>query len=126
MHQVLFFTKLYGMDFKKHKQTLNYELDQFNSILGEMLPRYVFLVRKQNLTTDETKELGDIEHFLIEINSKIALIKNRLDQDLFGEAMQMYYKLKEEAKKGDLESKARLVKMRDTLHESIKRDLFFN
>ena len=126
MYQVLFFTKLYGMDFKKHKQTLNYELDQFNSILGEMLPRYVFLVRKQNLTTDETKELGDIEHFLIEINSKIALIKNRLDQDLFGEAMQMYYKLKEEAKKGDLESKARLVKMRDTLHESIKRDLFFN
>lgn len=114
------------MDFKKHKQTLNHELDQFNSILGEMLPRYVLLVRKQNLTPDETKELGDIEHFLIEINSKIALIKNRLDQDLFGETMQMYYKLKEEARKGDLESKARLVKLRDNLHESIKGDIFFN
>jgi hypothetical protein len=114
------------MDFKKHKQTLNHELDQFNSILGEILPRYVLLVRKTAATADETKELGDIEHFLIEINSKISLIKNRLDQDLFGETMQMYYKLKEEAKRGDITSKDRLEKLRSTLHESIKGDTFFN
>ena len=50
------------MDFKKHKENLNQELDQFNSILGEILPRYVFLVRKKDTSTDETKELGDIEH----------------------------------------------------------------
>ncbi len=114
------------MDFKKHKETLNQELDQFNSILGEILPRYVFLVRKKDTSSDETKELGDIEHFLIEINSKITTIKNRLDQDLFGETMQMYYKLKEEAKNGDVTSKERLDKLRSTLHESIKGDTFFN
>ena len=114
------------MDFKKHKQTLNYELDQFNSILGEILPRYVFLTSKKDTTTDETKELGDIEHFLIEIIGKIAVIKNRLDQDLFGETMQMYYKLKAEAKNGDVESKLRLGELRETIHESIKGDTFFN
>ena len=114
------------MDFKKHKETLNQELDQFNSILGEILPRYVYLVHKKDSSTDETKELGDIEHFLIEINSKIASIKNRLDQDLFGETMQMYYRLKEEAKNGDVSSKKRLDKLRNTLHNSIKGDTYFN
>jgi hypothetical protein len=114
------------MDFKKHKQILNKELDQFNSILGEILPRYVLLVRKDDATSEEITELGEIEHFLIEINSKIAVIKNRLDQDLFGETMHMYYKLKKEAKDGNPASKQRLDTLRDSLHESIKGDAFFN
>ena len=49
------------MSFEKHKQLLNQELDQFNALLGELLPRYVLLVRKNDCTPEELKELGEIE-----------------------------------------------------------------
>ena len=114
------------MSFEKHKQFLNKELDQFNSILSELLPRYVFLMQKKESTPEEAKELGEIEHFLIEVNGKIAEIKNKLDQDLFGETMDFYYKIKEEAKKGDIGAKDRLDRLRKSLIDSIQGDTFFN
>lgn len=114
------------MSFEKHKQLLNQELDQFNALLGELLPRYVLLARKDDCTSEELKELGEIEHYLIEVNSKIAMIKNRLDQDLFGETMDLYYKVKAEAKKGDPKAKKKFDQLKASLHASIKGDLFFN
>ena len=114
------------MSFEKHKEILNKELDRFNILLGEILPRYIHLVRKSDTTPEETKELGEIEHFLIDINSKIAAIKSRIDQDLFGEAMDIYYKVKAKALKGDLEAKEQLDKLRESLSETIKGDAFFN
>ena len=60
------------MAFEKHKRLLNHELDQFNVILGEILPRYVELMHKEELSSNEVKELGEIEHYLIEVNAKIA------------------------------------------------------
>lgn len=114
------------MSFEKHKQLLNQELDQFSVILGEILPRYVFLVRKDDCTPDELKELGELEHYLIEVNSKIASIKNRLDQDLFGETMDLYYKVKAEAEKGNPEAKKKFARLRKSMHDSIKGDMFFN
>ncbi|MDG1330894.1 MAG: hypothetical protein P8P74_01080 [Crocinitomicaceae bacterium] len=114
------------MSFEKHKQLLNQELDQFNALLGELLPRYVLLVRKADCTAEELKELGEIEHFLIEVNSKIANIKNRLDQDLFGETMDLYYKVKAEAEKGNVKAKEKFDQLKASLHASIKGDMFFN
>lgn len=114
------------MSFEKHKQLLNQELDQFNALLGELLPRYVLLVRKNDCTPEELKELGEIEHYLIEVNSKIANIKNRLDQDLFGETMDLYYKVKAEAEKGNLNAQKKFEQLRSSLHASIKGDMFFN
>jgi hypothetical protein len=114
------------MEFERHKKLLNKELDKFNLILGELLPRYIELMKKEDITDAETKELGEIEHFLIEINSKIANIKSKLDHDLFGETMDEYYKVKQQAKKGDVEAKKRLDKLRETFSESIKGDTFFN
>ncbi len=114
------------MSFNKHKHALNKELEHFNSVLGEILPRYLSLVRKKDSTPEEDKELGEIEHFLIEVNGKIAEIKNKLDQDLFGETMDHYYKVKAEASKGDPAAKERLDKLQSTLRESIKGDTFFN
>jgi hypothetical protein len=114
------------MSFEKHKQLLNRELDQFNVVLGELLPRYVFLVRKEDCSAEELKELGEVEHFLIEVNSKIASIKNRLDQDLFGETMDLYYKVKAEAEKGNVVAQKKFRRLRASLHESIKGDMFFN
>lgn len=114
------------MSFDKHKQLLNKELDQFNSLLSEILPRYVYLTQKKESTAEETKELGEIEHYLIEVNAKIAEIKNKLDQDLFGETMDFYYRVKAEAAKGDEQAKERLIRLRKSLKESIQGDTFFN
>ena len=114
------------MGFDKHKKLLNRELDQFNSILGEILPRYISLMKNKNPTIEEEKELGEIEHFLIEINSKIAEIKNKLDQDLFGETINTYYKIKQQAKEGDIDAKKRLDKMRKIFLESVQGDNIFH
>ncbi|MFK7784389.1 MAG: hypothetical protein AB8B56_04685 [Crocinitomicaceae bacterium] len=114
------------MSFEKHKQLLNQELDQFNALLGELLPRYVLLVRKNDCSPEELKELGEIEHYLIEVNSKIKKKKNRLDQDLFGETMDLYYKVKAQAEKGDLNAKKKFEQLKASLHSSVKGDMFFN
>ena len=114
------------MEFERHKNLLNKELDQFNLILSEILPRYIELMKKDNINASELKELGELEHFLIEINGKIASIKTKLDHDLFGETMDEYYRVKEKAAKGDLAAQKRLHQMRDTLSSSIQGDTFFN
>ena len=44
----------------------------------------------------------------------------KLEQDLFGQSLDTYYKLKENAKKGDVNSKVKLEKMRDIFIEALK------
>ena len=114
------------MAFEKHKRLLNKELDQFNLILSEILPRYIELMKSEHISDEEVKELGEIEHFLIEINAKIAEIKSKLDHDLFGETMSEYYKVKEKASTGDENAVKKLKKLREVFSESIKSDVFFN
>lgn len=114
------------MEFEKHKKLLNKELDQFNLILSKILPRYIELMKNDDISDDEVKELGEVEHFLIEINAKIAEIKSKLDHDLFGETMAEFYKVKEKAKNGDENAIKKLSKLRDAFSESIKGDTFFN
>jgi len=114
------------MEFERHKRLLNKELDQFNLILSEILPRYIELMKKDAIEGTELKELGELEHFLIEINGKIAAIKTKLDHDLFGETMEEYYRVKELANKGDLLAQKRLEKLRDVFSQSVKGDTFFN
>ncbi len=114
------------MNFEKHKKLLNQELEQFSFLLSEVLPRYIFLVRKKDINPEELKELGDIEHFLIDINGKIAAIKHQLDHDLFGETMELYYEVKGRALKGDPEAQKQFVNLRKLLMGNIKGDSFFN
>lgn len=113
-----------GLD--RHMKILTEELEHFTSILNEILPRYTQLVQKLTLNDDEIKELGDIEHFLIEVNGKIAEIKSKLDQDLFGETMNLYYIAKEKAIKGDVKAIKQLDVLRNHFQEGLKGDLFFN
>ena len=114
------------MEFERHKRLLNKELDQFNLILSEILPRYISLMKKDDINEEELKELGELEHFLIEINGKIASIKTKLDHDLFGETMDEYYRVKELASQGDTLARKRLDQLRETFSNSIKGDTFFN
>lgn len=114
-----------NMNLEEQKKLLNHELEQFNSILNEILPRYIELIKNKDISTDEEKELGEIEHFLIEVNAKIAEIKNKLDQDLFGETLNHYYKAKQEAINGDPKAKKRLAHLRTLFIESVQNDEFF-
>ena len=81
-----------GLD--EHKKLLNKELDQFNLILGEILPRYILLMKKKDITPEEEKELGEIEHFLIEVNGKIAAIKNNSLFNIINESVTLVVKFK--------------------------------
>lgn len=113
-------------DFKLNKEALNKELERFMSILDEILPRYSLLLEKQNISASELKELGDIEHYLIEVNAQITAIKNMLEQDLFGNSFDTYYKLKNKAKLGDKNSLVKLERMRDNFEKLFKEGAIFN
>jgi hypothetical protein len=114
------------MDFQANKDALNKELEHFISLLEEMLPRYAHLLRKSKITSKELKELGEIEHFLIEVNAKISVIKGKLEQDLFGHSLDTYYKLKIKAKKGDKVSEAKLRTLREIFEESLEGGCLIN
>jgi hypothetical protein len=113
-------------DFKNNKELLNKELERFTSILVEVLPHYSTLLKKENLSNPELTELGEIEHFLIEVNGKITAIKNLLEQDLFGHSLDIYYKLKFKANLGDSSAKAKLDRLRATFEDSFTSGSMIN
>lgn len=107
-------------DFKENKKQLDKELEQFTTLLNQLLPQYHTLLKKKDLNQEELKKLGEIEHYLIGVNSKIMEIKGKLEQDLFGQSMDIYYKLKVQATKGDPSAKLKLEKMREAFTEALK------
>jgi len=114
------------MDFSERKEEINKELDHFVELLNRTLPRYSRLLKKASITTDELKELGDIEYFLIEVNSKITEIKQQLDYDLFGHSLDQYYKFKKRALEGDVVAQQKFETMRASFNEALKSDVLLN
>ena len=84
------------------------------------------LLKKININASELKELGELEHFLIEINAKITEIKNMLDHDLFGHSIDYYYQLKHKADTGDIDAVQKLARLREAFTESLKGDTLIN
>ncbi len=114
------------MDFNQNKKTLNKELEQFCGLLNEILPRYSELIKKTKIEKTELKELGEIEYFLIDITQKITEIKDLLDQQLFGHSLDLYYKYKAKALKGDKNAQVKLERLRNFFNESLKKEIFVN
>jgi len=106
-------------EFNKQKNQLDKELESFMVLLNQILPFYHSLLNKKELDSDELKRLEEIEHYLLSVNSKIMEIKSQLEQDLFGQSLETYYKLKSEAFTGNPYSKLKLEKMRDTFAEAL-------
>ena len=52
-------------DFKSNRKELDEELEKFMRLLEELLPHYHELLKKEPLSSDELKRLGEIEHYLI-------------------------------------------------------------
>lgn len=114
------------MNFNENKKSLSDDLDQVINILNELLPHYERLMNKKILNPEELKELGDVEYFLIEVNAKINDIKSKLDQHLFGHSLDIYYKYKAKAKKGDLYAIQKVNRMRDFFTNTLKGDALVN
>jgi hypothetical protein len=112
--------------FEEHKNALNEELQKLVVTLNEMLPRYTILLNKENLEKEELEELGEIEHFLIGLNSKINDIKDRLQQDLFGHTIDRYYQLKSKAEAGDGEARLTLERLRGIFEEELQKGTIVN
>lgn len=107
-------------DFKENKKALDKELERFVRLLNDLLPQYHKLLRKNDLNTEELRELGDIEHYLMGINSKIIEIKSKLEQDLFGQSLDIYYELKQKAMSGDAAARLKLESMRSAFAEALE------
>lgn len=114
------------MNFDEQKNAINRELDQFIHLLNDTLPRYSNLLKKANITEQELTELGEIEYFLIEVNAKISEIKSKLEHDLFGHSLDVYFELKQKALTGDSSSIQKFEMMRSAFNESMKGDTLFN
>ena len=112
--------------FEQQKDALNRELKQLIEKLNELLPRYTVLLNKADITRQEVTELGEIEHFLIELNSKISDIKERLQQDLFGHTLDRYYKLKSEAEQGDADAKILMDRLKGIFEEHLEKGTIIN
>lgn len=120
------YSKFNPMDFSQNRDAINKELGQFIELLHDTLPRYSTLLKKPNISVAELKELGDIEYFLIEVNSKISEIKKMLENDLFGHSLDVYYKLKALAVGGNNDALQKFEIMRDSFNESLKGGMIVN
>lgn len=108
------------MGFKEQQAAIQRELDRFIDLLGVLLPRYSKLLKRDDLTDQELHELGEIEHFLIGVNGRIAEIKQLLEEDVFGHSIDYYYKLKLRALKGDENAMRKMIKLKEAFNESLQ------
>jgi len=115
-----------AMDYNHSKKTINNELDQFVSLLNELIPKYALLVKKDNISQEELKELGELEYLLLEVNSKISDLKNKLEEHLFGNSFALYYKYKEQANLGDKTAEKKKKHLHDFFNESLSGKDFIN
>ncbi|MDD2982187.1 MAG: hypothetical protein PHQ74_02255 [Crocinitomicaceae bacterium] len=114
------------MNLNDNKETVNKELELFMAYLNKNLVEYSTLLKKENISPTELKQLGDIEYFLIEINSKITEIKKRLENDLFGYSLDLYYGTKREAISGNQDAKRKLDVMLNSFNESLQGGMIVN
>lgn len=112
------------MDLEQIKNQMNREMETFTRTLNELLAKYSDLLKRNDLTSKELSELGEIEYFLIDLNAKIAKIKRTLSHDLFGLAIDVYYKTKEKARLGDKKAEQKLTVMRASFGEVLKNEMF--
>jgi hypothetical protein len=113
-------------EFQQNKDALNRELEQFISKLNEVLPRYTALLNKVGVTAEEVSELGQLEHFLIELNYKISEVKHRLEQDLFGYSLATYFNLKKKSAEGDPYAAMKIERMKKVFEESLRSGNIIN
>jgi len=107
-------------NFHEQQGALDKELERFIELLDQLLPKYQFLLKKDQLDQAELVRLGEIEIYLLSLYSRIMKIKGELEQNLFGKSLDTYYKLKNQAIEGNPQSRLKMEKMRDAFSEALQ------
>jgi len=107
-------------NFHEQQGALDKELERFIELLDQLLPKYQFLLKKDQLDQAELVRLGEIEIYLLSLNSRIMKNKGELEQNLFGKSLDTYYKLKNQAIEGNPQSRLKMEKMRDAFSEALQ------
>lgn len=108
------------MTLREQTAAIQKELDRFVELLKVVQPRHAFLLSKDNLNDEEITELGDLEYFLMEVNAQIATIKSRLENELFGRGLQVYYHTKKLAALGNENAKRKLGRLRSSFENALE------
>lgn len=114
------------MNLGDNKETVNKELELFMAYLSKNLVEYSSLLKKENISPDELKQLGEIEYFLIEVNAKISEIQKLIENDLFGYSLDLCYGKKRDVIAGDQQAQKKLDVMLDSFSESLRRGTIVN
>ncbi len=107
------------MGLKEQQAAIQRELDRFIDLMEVLLPRYNNLMRIDQPSEEQLVELGELEHFLIGVSARVTNLKQILDQDVFGQSLDVYFKLKQKAALGDEKALKKLNRLRETFHRSI-------
>ncbi len=107
------------MTLREQQAAIQKELDRFVELLKVVQPRHALLLKKEDLNELETKELGDLEYFLMEVNAQIAVIKQRLENELFGRGLQTYYQTKSLANSGNENARRKLGRLRKSFENAL-------
>lgn len=108
------------MGYKEQQAAIERELDHFVDLLEVLLPRYSRLLAKKKLDQDELNELGEIEHFLIGVSGRISAIKGMLEEFLFGQGLDQYYKEKRKAERGDEKALEKLEHLKKAFDDALQ------
>ncbi len=108
------------MNLDDNKEAVSKELELFMTYLSKNLLEYSTLLKKENITPEELKKLGEIEYFLIEVNAKISEIQKLLENELFGNSLDLYYGMKREAISGDKNAQKKQDVLLDSFNESLR------
>jgi hypothetical protein len=112
------------MNLSQKISQMDKELSNFSIALNQLLEKYARMLKSKDLSEIELTELGNIEHFLIDLNVKISTLKRTLSHDLFGLSIDRYYKIKEKALLGDVRAQQKLAVMRASFGEVLKNEMF--
>ena len=101
--------------FDKYMGNLRFDLEKVLDQIRILVPKYAELKSKSSLSSQEQKELGDLEYILIEMSPMIDQLQKLLKNDLFGNSLDYYYLTKSKAKEGNIKAKEELDRLRKIL-----------
>lgn len=108
-----------------NNENLLRHLSNLERALTEVIPKYLELVGKDKLNKQELSELGELEYFLMDIDSRIKHITQMLEQQLYGSTMERMLKMKDKARSGSLTAKLKYDEMRKSFQEMLTSGVIF-
>lgn len=114
-------------NFDKYMGNLRSDIEKVLEQVRLLIPKYAELKSKTHLTTQEQKELGDIEYVLIEASPYIEELRNLIKRDVFGSSLDYYYHTKTKAQEGNIQAKEELDRLRKLLmNDFFEKDEIMN